>query len=104
MEMPLPATNSNYDGGIRAVYLLQSNERRSTVFPTRLSGVDAPDVNPIDKGPATGSQPSLRISALPTAGLCRIESADSRQSGSAIWNVGTLPAQILAKLHVLLLL
>ena len=56
--------------------------------PTRLSGVEAPDVRPIDDRPVGGSQPRGVTSAFDPTGRCRISSAETRQSGSAMWNVG----------------
>src|SRR6185503_6452001 len=68
--LPLTIPNPKYDGGIRDVYgrrtysgpeaqfrvrrssELQSCASRLTAVPTRLSGVEAPDVNPIDRFPA----------------------------------------------------
>jgi hypothetical protein len=35
----------------------QNASSRAIAAPTRLSGVDAPDVNPIVRGPAAGNQP-----------------------------------------------
>ena len=58
------------------------SSRRITA-PTRLSGVDAPDVSPIVTSPA-GSQPVVVISSVCPTGLCRMSSADSSPSGSAM--------------------
>src|SRR5215813_4285205 len=71
---------------------------------TRLSGVEAPEVNPTDTCPDGGSHPTETRSSLPPTGLCRISDGDISPAGSAIWNVGTLGWQIRARLHVLLLL
>ena len=63
-------------------------------IPIRLSGVDAPEVSPMVRGP-DGSQPDVVTSwALPT-GLWRMMSADTSPAGSAMWYVGTRAAQIL---------
>src|SRR5262245_12104604 len=74
MKLPLPiATNPKYDGGIQAVYGLRNSERSGcgasrdskwpphswlqsaesllTAVPTRLSGVEAPDVSPTERFP-----------------------------------------------------
>ena len=72
--------------------------------PTRLSGVEAPEVNPIVTSPTAGSQPFDTISVFCPTGRCRIWSTDTRHSGSAMWKVGREAAQIWARLHVLLLL
>src|SRR5258707_2554713 len=72
--------------------------------PTRLSGVEAPDVRPIAMGPAGGSQPRLVTSVLDPTGRCRISSDEVRQSGSAMWNVGREAWQRRAGVAVLLLL
>ena len=56
--------------------------------PTRLSGVEAPEVRPIDTGPSAGSQPAAVTSAFAPTGRWRISSAETRQSGSAMWKVG----------------
>ena len=78
-------------------------------WPTMLLGVEAPAVNPMMTGPA-GSQSGRDLLRRPPRstgapiGRCRISVADSRQAGSAMWNVGTRSAQIRARLQVLLLL
>src|SRR5262245_46893788 len=97
-----------YDRGTIFVYsdlpgLAKASSLRMTV-PTRLSGVEAPDVNPIERGPDPGSHPIETRSSLPPTGLCRISDGDMRPAGSAMWNVGTFGSQIRARLHVLLLL
>src|SRR5579872_1928997 len=51
--------------------------------PTRLSGVDAPEVRPIATGPS-GSHSVAVTSVFDPIGRCRMEAADSRQSGSAM--------------------
>src|SRR6187399_3409352 len=77
-------------------------------WPTMLLGVEAPAVNPMTSGPA-GSQSHETSSSTDDVegrpiGRWRISAADTRQLGSAMWNVVTRPAQILARLQVLLLL
>src|SRR5262245_8231454 len=52
--------------------------------PTRLSGVEAPDVRPIVTGPDAGSQPAVRTSFFVPAGRWRISAADIRHPGSAM--------------------
>src|SRR5688500_2565101 len=79
-----------------------SSSRRRIAAPTRLSGVEAPDVSPIVTSPS-GSQPAVVISAGCRTGLCRIASRDTSPPGSAMWKVGTRSAQMRARLHVLLL-
>jgi hypothetical protein len=68
-----------------------------------LSGVEAPEVRPIETGPSGGSHPVADTSDLVPIGRCRISSAETRQSGSAMWKVGRDAAQILARFAVLLL-
>src|SRR5439155_7050312 len=82
----------------------QNCSRRAIAAPTRLSGVDAPDVRPTMTGRRLGSQPVVVTSSFDATGRWRIASADTRQSGSAMWNVGRDVAQIRARFAVLLLL
>ena len=77
---------------------------RSIVAPIRLSGVDAPEVSPTLSAPAAGSQPLAVTSTFDPTGRCLMASADSRQSGSAMWNVGRDSAQMRTRFTVLLLL
>src|SRR5262245_15088789 len=83
--------------------LAKASSLRMTVS-TRLSGVEAPEVNPMDTGPDMGSHPVATRSPGPPTGLCRISKGDRRPAGSAMWNVGTFGSQMRARLHVLLLL
>ena len=46
----------------------QKDSSRVTAAPTRLSGVDAPEVSPITTGPEEGSQPVVVASALAPTG------------------------------------
>src|SRR6185436_6940096 len=100
---------TGYDDGRRSIsrettFYEQNPSSRATAAPTRLSGVEAPEVRPIETGPSCGSHPDEDTSALVPIGRCRISSGDTRQSGSARWKVGRDAAQILARLAVLLLL
>src|SRR6185436_1333812 len=100
---------TGYDGGRRSIsrettFYEQNPSSRATAAPTRLSGVEAPDVRPMTTGPSCGSQPDVDTSDLAPIGRCRISSAETRQSGSAMWKVGRDAAQILARFAVLLLL
>src|SRR5205823_1907322 len=72
--------------------------------PTRLSGVEAPDVSPIASVPDDGSHPVVAISIFEATGRWRISCAETRQSGLAMWKVDREAAQMRARLHVLLLL
>src|SRR5260370_20894440 len=74
------------------------------VAPTRLSGVEAPDVRPTVTEPVGGSQPDVVTSAFEPTGRCRISSGEIRQSGLAMWKVRRDTAQMRARLQVLLLL
>src|SRR5262245_15366983 len=65
------------------LYSSQNASSFAMTAPTRLSGVDAPDVKPIDTGPLGGNQPVVRISDFVPAGRCLIALLDSKQSGSA---------------------
>ena len=56
----------------------------STTSPTRLSGVDAPDVRPMEIGPLGGNQGEVVSSVFAPTGRCRISPGDTRQSGSAM--------------------
>src|SRR5207302_3858573 len=75
-----------------------------TTAPTRLSGVEAPDVRPMRTGPSAGSQPSEVISVFDAPWRCRISAGDIRHSGSAMWYVGRATEQSRARFAVLLLL
>src|SRR5471032_1229607 len=81
-------------------WLANPSNRRTTVS-TRLSGVEAPDVSPICTAPRPGSHPAEIRSCLASTGLCLISDAETRQSGVAMWYVGTRGSHIRARLHVL---
>src|SRR5919197_863279 len=65
-----------YLGGPKAE-LTRASRRRTTV-PTRLSGVEAPDVKPTVMPRPCGSHPVAIRSSLAPTGLCRISKDDSR--------------------------
>src|SRR4029453_8602379 len=100
---------TGYDGGSRSIsgettFYEQNPSSRATAAPTRLSSVESPAVGPMETGPSRGSPPDADTSDLVPIGRCRISSAETRQSGSAMWKVGRDAAQILARFAVLLLL
>jgi hypothetical protein len=62
----------------------QHSPSRAIVAPTRLSGVEAPDVSPIVTAPSGGSHGDVVTSAFDPIGRWRISVGESRHSGSAM--------------------
>src|SRR4029453_168867 len=93
---------TGYDGRRRSIsrettFYEQKPSSRATAAPTRLSGVEAPEVRPIETGPSRGSHPDADTSDLVPIGRCVLSSAETRQSGSAVWKGGRGAAHILGR-------
>src|SRR4029453_12445337 len=82
VERVIVSFAGQYDWCVVSIYpdspsVAEASSLRMTVS-TRLSGVEAPEVNPMDTGPDMGSHPVVTRSPIPPTGLCRISEGDRR--------------------------